>query len=279
MNRTEGYFPGYDGKELYYQTWTREDAKLSIVLTHGFAEHSEPYHRLAEGLLDKAPVNIFAWDLRGHGKSYGKRGVVKDFHEYVKDFWEFYSLVKSTKPEKMILLGHSMGGLITIKSLIEYDSKLDVEAVVLSSPFLGMEIKVSPLKDYAAKLIAKLSPNLTLDNEIDYKDLTHDLAVVEEYEKDHLRHSRISPSLYLNFLETFPEVFAKLSQIQLPVFMQIAGDDRIVDKNASLKFYDGIGSIKKEKIIYDSMFHEVYNEKDREVVFKDLAKYLEKYID
>jgi alpha-beta hydrolase superfamily lysophospholipase len=280
IQQTEGYFEGYDKKQMYYQTWSKDQAKAILIVTHGLAEHAGAYQLFANSLLAKLPLEICAWDLRGHGKSDGKRGLVESFQEYIKDYHCFYKLVKAGNKKNLpiILVGHSMGGLVTLKFLLDYEANIDVKAFVLSSPLLGISMEVNPIKDAAAKFLVNLLPSITLNNEIDFRDLSHDLEIVKSYDKDPFRHNRISPRLYLDFLETFPKIYNSASRLQLPCLIQFAGDDRLVDKNATLKFFDALGSIQKEKIEYTNLYHEIYNELDREQVYEDLSKFLHKIL-
>ena len=78
VQRFEGHFKGSESNELFYQTWTPEKVRGLFVITHGLAEHSECYHPLAKMLSDDGWL-VYAWDLRGHGRSEGKRGYIKNF--------------------------------------------------------------------------------------------------------------------------------------------------------------------------------------------------------
>jgi len=112
LKRHEGTFAGFEDAELFYQTWTVPDPKGTVLITHGLAEHSDCYHPLAKQLAQEK-WNVWGWDLRGHGRSEGKRGCVRDFADFMKDlgaFVHFYRL-QSDLPstQKLILFGHSLG--------------------------------------------------------------------------------------------------------------------------------------------------------------------------
>src|ERR1700712_660798 len=94
MQRFEGHFSGFDDTELFFQTWSKEEpAQGTIIISHGLAEHSECYHPLAKVLAENGWY-VIGWDLRGHGRSEGKRGYVKDFGEYQKDLEVFIRLTR-----------------------------------------------------------------------------------------------------------------------------------------------------------------------------------------
>src|ERR1019366_3216314 len=106
----ESHFNGYDGAELYYQTWSKPSPKGVILGIHGLGEHSDCYKLLAEG-LSESPYQLIMSDLRGHGRSTGNRGI-GTIDDYVLDIKLFHNLVKNRfKDIPLFLLGHSMGGL------------------------------------------------------------------------------------------------------------------------------------------------------------------------
>jgi alpha-beta hydrolase superfamily lysophospholipase len=272
MKRTEGYFKGFQDQELFYQAWLHPKPVGTLVVTHGMGEHSECYSRLAEG-VSAAKWDVYAWDLRGHGRSDGQRGVIGDFKEFTEDLVNFLKVLKST-PHPKVLLGHSMGGLINLRMLLDHP-EVDIDLVTLSSPLLGIAVKVPEIKKRAANLLAKYLPSFTLHNEIKYTDLTRDKKVVEEYNRDQLRHDRTSANLYLQLISAMEYVLAHAKEIQKPILVQQAGDDRIVDRQASQLLYQSLGSEDKTWMVYEGFRHEIFNELDRDRVFSDLVNWLE----
>ena len=275
--RTEGSFNATDGTELFYQTWTVPEARGTLVVTHGFAEHSEAYDRyFAKGMNPKG-WNVISWDLRGHGRSQGKRGHVESFKLYNDDLNTFIKFLqrqgKLTQP--YALVGHSMGGLIVLNSLIDYGNN-GAAAVALSSPLLGISVPVPPVKDFASRILKRIAPAITLFNEINYADLSRDPEMVAVYPKDPLRHDKISPSLYLGMIESMAYVKTKGDAITLPLIVQVAGHDRIASRHETEALFPSIGSKDKKLVVYENSYHEIYNDLDREKVFSDLDAYLKK---
>jgi alpha-beta hydrolase superfamily lysophospholipase len=276
MKRTEAYFKGYKDHELFYQSWFPNKPVGTLVVTHGLGEHSECYKRLAEGLSDQN-WTIHAWDLRGHGRSEGNRGVINSFKEYTEDLKYLVDHLQEQKPKhKMILLGHSMGALINLRAVLDHGD-MGFKALALSSPAVGLNLRIPEVKKTAAKLLAKYAPTFTLYNEVLFKDLTRDKAVIEEYSRDPLRHDRTTALLYLQAMENMSHVIENAEKIRLPVLLQQAGDDRVVNREASRMLYDRLGSEDKDWIIYEGFKHEIFNEIDRGRVFQDLKKWLSRW--
>jgi acylglycerol lipase len=272
----EGTFEGFDGSELFFQTWPHEAPRAIILGIHGLGEHTDSYKRLAQG-LKSAPVQLMMSDLRGHGRSEGKRGV-GSIDEFVLDIKLFVKVVRQRFPNlPFFFLGHSMGGLVLIKLLIRNGS-MGASGAIFSSPLLGVAVKIPVIKEKSAGFLSKIVPNLSLSNEIPREHLTHDRAVIDEYNSDHLRHDRISPRLFVDILSNFDYVFQNKDKITLPILMQQAADDFVVSQKRAEEFFDLLPSQDKEKIVYQGFYHEIYNEVGRQKPFSDLIKWLQKHM-
>lgn len=276
FTRNEGYFKGYKNESLFYQSWQKKDPELNVIITHGMGEHSESYTRLVNHFTSQN-ISFFSWDLRGHGRSNGKRGYAANFNDFVYDMEIFLEEAFKTFKFKapVILLGHSMGGLIQTKFLLTNPNKFQIKAQVLSSPLFGFSVAVPPIKDKAARLLYATFPKVTLGNELSPDMLTRDASVVAEYEKDHLRHEVISSGIYLGMIDSFQMIFPRANEITLPTFMQIAENDPVVSSPKAKEFFELISSANKRIVIYgDGARHENYNDIHREKVFQDLEKNL-----
>ncbi len=277
--RSESFFQGYDGTKLFLQKWIHPQAQGTILFTHGQAEHSECYARLIEGFANE-PWNFIGWDLRGHGRSAGIRGYAKDFDDYVLDFYIFAELCKDlseVKSKPLVLLGHSMGGLIQTCALLE--KKIEkVSAQVLSSPLFGVAVEVPGWKDSGASFLNAIFPKITLGNEIKNSDLTRDLDVIREYELDTYRHNKISSGVYLGMKREFPKVMGRAAEISIPTFLHISDNDPVVSSPDALKFFEQINCESKGLKIVEGAKHELYNDIGRNEVYKAVINFLKPYL-
>lgn len=276
LQRFEGHFSGYRDTDLFFQTWSKDEpAQGTIIITHGLAEHSECYHPLAKVLAENGWY-VMAWDLRGHGRSEGKRGYVQDFSYFESDLEAFVRLAQRQNKiprSPLILFGHSMGGLITLQYLIKPGAPKP-EAAAFSSPALGLTVQVPPLKEKIAKIAEKWLPTLTLHNEIQYSDLSRDENMVRSYPRDNLRHDKVSPGLFLGMQRAFTEVTRHAGEISIPVLFQISGDDRLVSAEAARDVFAKLPNKKNQLLVYPDSLHEIFNDLDRENAIADLKKFL-----
>lgn len=274
--RFEGSFDGFDQTELFFQTWTPDNVRGIFVITHGLAEHSECYHPLAKVLADDGWL-VYAWDMRGHGRSEGKRGYVRHLDDYVADLGRLHALVSARHPnQNLLFFGHSMGGLVTLRFL--ETNPVEFAALCLSSPEMGLSMAVPKIKEQLAIVANRWLPKITMYNEIKYEDLTRDENMIKSYRADNLRHDKISPGLFLSMVESFPLALAEAGSIQKPVLCQVAGEDRLVDPRAARAVFDKFPNKKSQFHLYPESYHEVFNDLDREQAIADLKKFISPYL-
>lgn len=269
-----GFFKGSGGVRLFYRAWSCPDPKAILAFCHGFAEHSNRY---------EFPVNYFVargfscylFDLRGHGESEGVRVYAESLDDLLEDLRLFLKFVRKFASQgKIFLVGHSFGGQIALNLLAS--SVNGVEGAILSSPNIRLKLKVPLWKRLAAHALSSLSPQLAMANQLDPRDLSHDPDVVEAWKRDRLIQRKITARLGLVMLENQDLLPGLAGQVRLPCYFLHGGADPICSSDGTRDFYKKVGSADKELKIYRGFFHEIFNEVDREKVFRDVERWIEK---
>ena len=278
MKNLPGYSEGYcrhDGLNIFYRQYKADPEKARMVIAHGLGEYSGRYLNVVNRLVPKG-ITIYAPDFRGHGKSDGKRGHVLSFGDYLEDLDSMFKVaVKEKKPGmKCFLLGHSMGGLIAINYAISRQETID--GLIISSPSLGVAVKVPAVKAVLGKAMSSLWPGLSLNNELDASKISHDEKVVAAYRNDPLVHDRVTARWFTEFLSAMENANNQVSKIKVPFLMQIAGDDHLVNAAASKAFFEKLPSKDKTLHVYDGLYHEIFNEKEeeRKLALDDLENWI-----
>jgi len=268
-------FTGQDGTSLFYRIVKPPTERLRIVVSHGLGEHSGRYGHVAETLC---PLGCSLWipDHRGHGRSQGRRGHVNDFDEYCSDLKILVELAGSGGIQRLplVLLGHSMGGLIALRFAGSYPRQID--GLILSSPLLGLPESPPVLLRALSTVLSTVWPTFSLSNRLDSNLVSHDQGEVSAYAADEHVHDRITARWVTSCMRTLATVQASPELIRGPLLLQVAGADRLVSTPATLAFFDRITADDKTLHRYDNLYHEIYNEKpiDRKRVLDDLREWV-----
>jgi acylglycerol lipase len=272
-------FTGQDGLDIFYRHMPVEDQKAQLVLAHGLGEHSGRYVNIFNRLIP-AGFSIWALDFRGHGRSQGKRGHIDTFDQYVLDL---KSLIEKARQNgsansKLFLLGHSMGGLIALNYTERFSETID--GVVASSPGLGLTVEVPAVKAFVGKVMSSIWPGLSMGNELDASKISHDPDVVKAYLDDPLVHDRVTARFFTEFMSAMDETNTNVSGINVPILMQVAGDDHLTDAQSAKTFFDRLDGPDKTLHVYDNLYHEIYNETrdEKEAVIDDLENWLNSHV-
>ena len=274
MKHREMQFPGCHETTLRAQAWLPERGpRAVIVISHGLAEHGGRYQGLAERLVSEGYA-VYALDHRGHGRSDGRRANIDRFDYLVSDLGTFIGRAQREHPgAQAILIGHSMGGAIALAAALRYFGSL--RGLVLSAPALAAGEAVPALKLLMIKVLSVIAPNtgaLTLPAAA----ISRDAAVVRAYEDDPLVHRGPIPARTLaELLLAMKTLQARAHELRLPVLVQHGTADSLVPIAAVHPIYQHLGNSTSRTLhAYEGLFHEVYNEPERERVIGDLLTWL-----
>lgn len=271
-----GEFSGELGVRIFYQRWVPDRPKGVLVVAHGGAEHSGRYTHLAERFSGKGYA-VYALDHRGLGRSGGVRGDVEKFEYYLDDLETFVKIASSQYPEaKLFLLGHSIGGLLVLGCAAR-NSRV-ASGVVASSPCLDLSMKVPPVKAALGRFLARVNPTLALDNGIPSDGISRDKEVVAAYNRDPLRYGKVTTRFFVELTRGMEMVRGMAKSLKMPSLIMQAGDDKLVSKEATRKFFDEIEFQDKEFKLWDGLYHELFNEPEKEQVFELVETWIEKRI-
>ncbi len=266
-------FASEDGTELYGEFIRAGKPVGTALIVHGYAEHCGRYREVSR-VLASIGFNTLAFDLRGHGKSAGARGYVHSFPQYLKDVAAADRELTKFQPEngKRLLVGHSNGGLITLRLLSDRSNGLTFNGAVISSPFLGLKLEVPLAKRFVGRLASRLAPKLSLPNALRPELLTSCPERQAARERDLLCHSVANVRWFTEVERTWKFVAKNADRITTPTLWLVAGNDQIADPNATRAIQKRVAA-RCDFHVFDDMQHEVFNEKGRDKVFSLLREF------
>ncbi|WP_254054383.1 alpha/beta hydrolase [Sphingorhabdus sp. EL138] len=265
------------GASLYCQSWTPETAtKAVIILVHGYDEHSGRYGYFADHCT-KHGFAVQTLDHWGHGRSDGANGFVPDFSVYHDGL---DSLIKQLPAEQkglpLILVGHSLGGLIGATYLLKNPSRFT--AAVLSGPAIKATEEPSAVMKGLSKLLSKLAPTMGV-LALDANGVSRDPKVVADYLADPLvSGTKISARLAAEMMANMELVQSHAAKITLPILLLHGGKDSLTAPEGSMFLNENIGSGEKMLKIYPELFHEIFNEPEKDAVLTDMTDWMDRIL-
>jgi alpha-beta hydrolase superfamily lysophospholipase len=265
------------GARLHVTHWMPVGHPRAVVLlAHGYAEHAGRYAHVARRLSD-AGYAVYAIDHWGHGQSDGTPGFVPRFSAFTDGMAELLTLVEVNHGDlPRLLLGHSMGGLIATLFLIERQRAF--VAAALSGPAIVPAAPPSRFTVWISRFLSRFLPRLGVLS-LDANGVSRDPAVVAAYLADPLVYSgKIGARLGKEFLDAMAAAQAGASRIKLPILFQHGENDRLALAEGSQFLFDHVASTDKQLKIYPGLFHEIYNEPERDAVLDDLIGWFDAHV-
>jgi alpha-beta hydrolase superfamily lysophospholipase len=275
VKHTEDRFAGAGGQSVYYQYWTPETApKALLLLVHGAGEHSDRYRSLARYFTHHGYA-IAALDHPGHGKSEGRYGHVDRFEDFVATLDIFQRRVMADFPQlPQILLGHSMGGLISTLYLLRNQQAF--VACVLSGPAIKSDIEPGYLQLLLIRCLSVVAPKTGV-LQLDAAGVSRDPAVVADYLSDPLvNHNKMSARMVAELFAGMQQAQADAGQISLPLLLLHGGEDAMASPEGSRFLYEHVSSADKTLEIFPGLFHEIFNEPEHEAIFATVLEWCDK---
>ncbi len=265
------------GARLHWQAWLPDaDMRAVVVLAHGYAEHLGRYAYFAER-LNAAGIGVYALDHWGHGKSDGIYGFVPRFSAFTDGVDLLLAQVEQSHPDiPRFLIGHSMGGPVAALHLLRHQTRY--AGMVLSGPAIKPAEQPSKLLIWVSRLLSRFLPRTGV-LPFDGTGISRDPAVVAAYFSDPLVYTgKMSARLAAELFDAMAEVRNRAGEITLPVLLLHGDADRATAPEGSQFLFDNASSPDKELKLYPGLFHEIFNEPERDSVIGDVTSWIAKHI-
>jgi long-chain acyl-CoA synthetase len=277
VKHIEGTLLGYEGCHLYYQSWQPEGISHAIVvLVHGLGTHSGVFQNVVDYLVPQG-YEVYALDLRGHGRSEGQRGYINRWQEFREDLHLLLQQIRSQRACcSYILWGHSLGGTITLDYILHYPE--NIHGAIVTAPALN-KVNISNLKLALGKLFSKVLPRFSLKLGIPHEDSARTPAEQLAYEQDPLRHEYGTARLATEFSATVDWIYSHASEIKIPLLVMHGNADRVTLPEGSRAFFQRVIFPDKEHREYPNSYHDLYVDAHARKVFTDLEIWLDRHLE
>jgi acylglycerol lipase len=276
MKYEETQYIGYDGIHMFLSIYRPDNDKprALIGVLHGLGSHAGDFRNFGKYFAEKG-FAVFIPDQRGFGHYSGTKGHVMSFDEYVEDIQNIVMYAKDRYLNNILFLfGSSMGGVNAVRYTVKYHKEID--GLILHCPGVAQMLDIGIGKKIAGNLLSLLNVKRYISNDISYEDATRNQKVIKEMETDPLRFEMVTPRFGVEGLRAAEDGFNSAELIKLPVLLQQAGADKLVDPVRSKEFFDALSSKDKTWKLYDGLYHQLHDEPEKEQVLGDMTGWLEK---
>lgn len=265
------------GATLHWHAWLPEGGVRAVaVLAHGYAEHLGRYEYFA-GKLNAAGIGVYALDHWGHGKSDGSYGFVPAFSAFTDGVEALLGEVERRHPDvPCFLIGHSMGGLIAAAHLVTHQQHY--AGAILSGPAIKAAEEPSQLLIWVSRLLSRFLPRMGV-LALDASGVSRDPAVVAAYRADPLVYTgKMSARLAAEMFEAMAAVRSRAGEITLPILLLHGEADSLTAPEGSRFLNEHVSSPDRELKLYPGLYHEIFNEPERDSVIGDVTTWIAKHL-
>jgi alpha-beta hydrolase superfamily lysophospholipase len=148
--------------------------------------------------------------------------------------------------------------------------------MILQCPGVSQTLEIGTGKKIAGNLLSLLNVKRYFSSDINYEDTTRNAKVIKEMETDPLRFEMVTPRFGVEGLKASEDAFNSAPLIRVPVLLQQAGADKLVNPEKSKDFFENLSSADKKWKLYEGLYHQLHNEPEKEQVLSDMTEWLEK---
>jgi acylglycerol lipase len=271
------------GRSGYWQAWVpRDPVRAIVVVVHGLHDHSARYAHVGTRLA-AAGFAVYAADHRGHGRSEGRRANIERMTLIQADLRSFVRFATERHPGlPVFMVGHSLGGLIALQYAIDRvtieGAVTALDGLVLSGPAVSAR-PGSALTRCLAPVLSALVPNLGVVSLDAGKKISRDPDVIRSYQEDPLVYlGKVKARTGAEILAAAQHLPRALPRLSVPVLLLHGTDDRICPLATSMMVHDAVSSPDKTLRCYPGLYHEVFNEPERDAILTDLILWLTEHL-
>ncbi len=246
-----------------------------VIVVHGLGEHAGRYELVARQ-LNEWGFAVRGYDQCGHGESGGPRGGIPTDTRLLDDLADIVdsTRLRMSRKTPLILLGHSMGGLV-VGRFVSLAIR-PVDALIMSSP--ALDPGLSSFQKLLVSVLPRIAPNLRVGNGVKPQFISHDPAVVAAYRADPLVHDRISARLARFIAQASVQTVEAAGKWTVPTLLMYAGADHLLNPQGSRTFAANAPKSVVTAVCFDDLYHEIFNEQDAAPVIATLKAWLDQHV-
>ncbi|PHR20166.1 MAG: hypothetical protein COA38_19625 [Fluviicola sp.] len=264
----ENHIKSGDGTTIFCRSWKVENAESNVLLVHGYTDHSGRYESLARNFNSKN-ISVYSFDLRGYGQSEGEKTSISSFDEYMHDL----KAVANHVNVPFYLMGHSMGGLISVKYALQ--NQENIKGLILSAPALIQNASASKFKIKLVLFLSKLLAKKRSKIKVNPAFLSTDKAVVDAYNNDSLVNNIGANWSFLGeFMRAMNSIPGSVSKLELPIIVFHDEKDELSNPKGSKLLVDLCASSDKSLNVVSNRGHELLQGESSNTIINPIINWI-----
>lgn len=243
----------YATTEPFFLEGIGQNAETALLLIHGFTGSPSEFRRLGYYLNDLGYA-VKAILLPGHGTS-PEDMICTGFSEWWDGVRTEFTLLRE-QYQRIIPIGHSMGGLLSLKLAMEEQ----VQGVVsLATPIhLGSRLVACAgwLQFFVKYAVKRRAPG------------------TEHIINEALAYDRTPLRCVVDLRKLLFQVRKKLDQVDAPLFIAQGERDRTSLPRSAPFIFNKVSSQQKEMKVYPNSAHGILLDSERDQVYEDIGSFL-----
>src|SRR5690554_1338114 len=240
----------------------KSNKETTLIFTHGLGEYSKSYVEVANFFKEEG-FNVITYDIRGHGKSSGKRGYIKSYQNFLDDLKELVNYAYSNT-KKVFLVGHSMGGLIT-NLYTSLNNNVDGVIITASPTTYLKDIK------YLRFVPKFLINNKKLRTNFSDEKLVHDNNyVVDGHDINYFYFKLINEMMF----KAMRQLHKNIDNYQTSVLLIYSKSDKLAPISYGENLFNKLNFKDKELFLLEKSRHNVFNDIEKEIVFNKILSWV-----
>ncbi|KAF3320528.1 hypothetical protein FCM35_KLT15224 [Carex littledalei] len=265
------------GETLFTQSWTPIGVKAKgvVVIMHGLNEHSGRYDHLARKLNENG-FKVYAMDWTGHGGSDGLHGYVHSLDHAISDLKKFLNKLSEGSPSlPCFLFGHSTGGAIILKAVLDPEVQNQVDGIVMTSPAIAVQ-PAHPIVATLAPVFSLIVPRYQFSSvQKTGLPVSRDPKALRSKYSDPLVFTgpiRVRTGYEILCITTYLQ--DHLHEVNVPFLVLHGTSDSVTDPNGSKRLHEEARSKDKSIRLYDGLLHDLLIEPEKDLILGEIVDWL-----
>ncbi|MHA1266612.1 MAG: lysophospholipase [Candidatus Helarchaeota archaeon] len=259
-------FKNSAGLKLFYRKFLPKSGVIQRILIgcHGASGDGEYFVLFADQIVEQTDSAFYILDYRGHGRSEGKKGDIKDFQSYIDDLDEFLRFIQQQYPAKpLFLMGESMGGIVSLNYVAQNPRR--VQGLIEFAPAVRFHLRSFSITDLFKALgwffIHLVRPGKCVIKVKGQEKMGIRNPLHQQYDFENPYHlEKVSPRYFLQINKYSKKAYKIGEEISIPIIIFQGEADKAVSVEGVQAFFRTISSEDKELLLIPEAYHVLFTD-------------------